>query len=58
MIFDVNYEGRPRTKRSVKSFISDFLYEQASEIIYFGMVGVIRASATPSTSRFTFIRTE
>ncbi len=41
MIFDETYKGRPEDKEeSFKSFISDLLYEQASDIYMFGMVGV------------------
>lgn len=41
MVFDETYEGRPEDKEeSFKSFISDLLYEQASDIYMFGMVGV------------------
>ena len=41
MVFDETYEGRPEDKEeSFKSFISDLLYEQTSEIYKFGMVEV------------------
>lgn len=39
--FDINYKGKPEDKEEAfKDFISDFLYERASDAYMFGTPGV------------------